>query len=66
LAGGISEPDGSSEPGKFAQAAQIINDSSTEFAEFGEFLNQKLFTPRPESILSGVEGRLGGAISERR
>ena len=67
LAGGISEPDGSSEPGKFAQAAQIVSyNSSMQFAEFGEFLNQKLFTPRPESILSGVEGRLGGAISERR
>jgi hypothetical protein len=28
----------------------------TEFAEFGEFLNQELFTPRPP--------RLGGAIFE--
>ena len=26
--------------------------------------NQKLLTPRPESILSELEGRLGGAISE--
>jgi len=40
LAGGISEPDGSSEPGKFAQAAQIVSYSSTEFTEFGVFLSK--------------------------
>jgi len=33
-----------------------IHHRGTEFAEFGEFINQKLFTPRPP--------RLGGAISE--
>jgi len=50
---------------ELAHAAQIITDSSnTEFAEFGEFINQKLFTPRPEPALSRVEGRLGGAMSE--
>jgi hypothetical protein len=27
-------------------------------------LNQKLFTPSPEPVLSNVEGYLGGAISE--
>jgi hypothetical protein len=36
----------------------------TEFAEIGEFFNQELFTPRSEPVLSGVEGRLRGAISE--
>jgi hypothetical protein len=35
-----------------------------EFAEIGEFFNQELFTQRPESVLSHVEGRLCGAISE--
>ncbi len=35
-----------------------IHHRGTEFAEFGELLNQKLFTPRPP--------RLGGAISEQR
>jgi len=33
LAGGISEPDGSSEPGKFAQAAQIVSYSSTKITK---------------------------------
>jgi len=42
--------------GKFARAAQILSYSSTEFAEFGVFFNQNLFTPRPP--------RLRGAISE--
>jgi len=41
---------------KFAQAAKTFKHSNTEFAEFGVFLNQKLFTPRPP--------RLRGAISE--
>jgi len=35
-----------------------IHHRGTEFAEFGEFLNQILFTPRPP--------RLGGEISEPR
>ena len=30
----------------------------------GEFFNQELFTPRPESVLSDVEGRLRGALFE--
>jgi hypothetical protein len=38
---------------KFVHAAKIRKHST---AEFGAFLNQKLFTPRPP--------RLGGAISE--
>jgi len=41
---------------KFAQAAEILKDSSTEFAEFGVFLNQEIFSPRPP--------RLSGEISE--
>jgi len=45
-------------PRKFAEIVV------TEFAEFREFLNQELFTPRPKSVLSQVEGRLRGAISE--
>jgi hypothetical protein len=49
---------------RFAQAAKILNHSNTELAEIGEFFNQELFTPRPEPVLSDVEGRLRGAISE--
>jgi hypothetical protein len=36
--------------------SRSIHHRGTEFAEFGAFLNQNLFTPRPP--------RLGGAISE--
>jgi hypothetical protein len=42
--------------GTFAQAAEILKDSSTEIAEFGVSYNRKLFPPRAL--------RLGGAISE--
>jgi hypothetical protein len=39
--------------------------TTTEFAEIGESFNQiTLFTPRPEPVLSYVEGRLRGAVSE--
>jgi hypothetical protein len=31
--------------------------------EIEEFFNQELFTPRPEPVLSEIEGRLRGAIS---
>jgi len=41
--------------------SRTIHDSG---AEFGVFFNQKLFAPRPKSVLSDDEGRLGGAISE--
>ncbi len=37
---------------------------TAEFTEFGVFFDQKLFTPRPEPVLSTVEGRLRGTISE--
>jgi len=41
-----------------------LHHRGTEFAEFGIFLDQEIFTPHPELVLSDVEGCLGGAISE--
>jgi hypothetical protein len=41
---------------KFVQGEKTVNDSSKEAAEFGLFLDQELFTLRPQ--------RLRGAISE--
>jgi hypothetical protein len=50
--------------GRFAQAAKTLKHCNTRFAEFGECLNKNLFALRPEPVLSDVEGRLRGAISE--
>ena len=38
--------------------------TTTEFTEIGVFLNQELFSLRPEPALSNVEGRLRGESSE--
>jgi hypothetical protein len=38
--------------------------TTAKFSEIGEFFNQNLFTQRPQPVLSDVEGRLGGAISD--
>jgi hypothetical protein len=45
-------------------SSQLANNFDYCSAEIGEFINQELFTPRPESVLSDVEGRIRGAISE--
>jgi hypothetical protein len=49
---------------RFAPGAQILKDSNRAIAEIGEFLFKNSFTLRPEPVLSDVEGRLSGAISE--
>jgi hypothetical protein len=41
-----------------------IHHRGAEFAEIGEFFQSRTLTPRSEPVLSDVEGRLGGAISE--
>ena len=43
-----------------------IHHRGTEFAEFGVFFNQELFTLCPESILSTVEGRLRSSAGSLR
>ena len=53
----LSEVEGSTKERGF-------NHRGTEFAELGVFLDQDLFTPCPPPVLSGVEGRLRGEISE--
>jgi len=45
-------------------SSQLANNFDYCSAEIGEFFNQELFTPRPEPVLSDVEGRLCGANSE--
>jgi hypothetical protein len=43
---------------------EVFHHRGAEFAEIGELFNQELFTPRLEPVLSDVEGRIRGAISE--
>jgi hypothetical protein len=45
---------------------EVFTTETPSSQRFGEFFNQELFTPRPESVLSDVEGRLRSSAGSLR
>jgi hypothetical protein len=52
--------------GEFSISSQLANNFDYCSAEFGKFLSQKLFTPRPQRLCGAVRASVEAAMTIRR